>query len=211
MQIGIRSAAVIAALLVFIVAGLAYFAADRINLASKGAGDGRDAMFQSYRVAQSLKALAAGYELTMNEYYSTVLEFPAYQKKSADQKLEIERELAALAALPDGGAETKAEFARLYQEIDTYRRSLEDAMAAPEKDWDRAREALYKLNVISVQVIHRADALGQIASESATALDQGWQARQFDALQLLRIAILISLAAGVALLFGAVRSGRAPV
>ena len=81
-------------------------------------------------------------------------------------------------------------------------------MAAPEKDRDRARKALYKLNVISVQAIHRADALGQIANESATTLDQGWQAQQSDALQLLRIATLISLVTGVAFLFGAVRSGQ---
>lgn len=41
-------------------------------MAGKEGGDAREATFQSYRIAQSLKSLAAGYELTMNEFYSTV-------------------------------------------------------------------------------------------------------------------------------------------
>lgn len=179
-------------------------------MAGKKGGDAREATFQSYRIAQSLKSLAAGYELTMNEFYSTVLEFPAYQKKSAAQKTAIERELAALATLQEGGAATAAELTRLYKEMDSFRLGLEGAMTSADKDWDRAREALFKLNVLSVQAIHQADLLGQGADERATAMDMGWQAHQSQALLLLRIAAILSVVTGVVMLAGALRLGRAP-
>jgi len=145
----------------------------------------------------------------MNEFYSTVLEFPAYQKKSTEQRAAIERELAALATLQEGGATTATELTRIYKEMDSFRLGLENAMTSEEKDWDRAREALFKINVLSTQAIHQADLLGQSTNERAAALDMSGQASQSQALLLLRIATALALLAGVMLLFGSLRLGRA--
>lgn len=209
MKFSIRTVSAMAAIIALIAAGFSYWAGEQLGMAGKEAGDAREATFKSYRVAQSVKSLAAGYELTMNEFYSTVLEFPAYQKKSAEQKATIERELAALATLQEGGATTATELTRLYREMDSFRLGLENAMTSEEKDWDRAREALFKINVLSTQAIHQADLLGQSTNERAAALDMSGQASQSQALLLLRIATALALLAGVMLLFGSLRLGRA--
>ena len=86
MKLSIRTLSVLAALITLSAAGLSYWAGEQINLAGKESGDAREATFKSYRAAQSLKALTAGYELTMNEFYSTVLEFPAYQKNQPNKE-----------------------------------------------------------------------------------------------------------------------------
>lgn len=209
MKFSIRTVSAMAAIIALIAAGFSYWAGEQVSMAGKEAGDAREATFKSYRVAQSVKSLAAGYELTMNEFYSTVLEFPAYQKKSAEQKTAIERELAALATLQEGGATTATELTRIYKEMDSFRLGLENAMTSEEKDWDRAREALFKINVLSTQAIHQADLLGQSTNERAAALDMSGQASQSQALLLLRFATALALLAGVILLFGTLRLGRA--
>lgn len=211
MKPGNRVVAGIAALIILAVAGLAYRAGDQLRIADIGAQTAREASLQSYRVAQSLKALTAGYELTLNEYYSTVLDFSAYEKKAAEQKASIERELAMLSTSPDGDAKAVSEISRLYKDIDTYRTDLEKALSAVGgPDWDRAREALYKVNVLSVQAIHRADVLGKFANDRAVTLDKAWQADGSQALLLLRVATILALVAGVALVLGTVlRPNRA--
>jgi len=209
MKFSFRTVSAIAAIIALIAAGFSYWAGEQVSMAGKEAGDAREATFKSYRVAQSVKSLAAGYELTMNEFYSTVLEFPAYQKKSTEQRAAIERELAALATLQEGGATTATELTRIYKEMDSFRLGLENAMTSEEKDWDRAREALFKINVLSTQAIHQADLLGQSTNERAAALDMSGQASQSQALLLLRIATALALLAGVMLLFGSLRLGRA--
>ena len=208
MQLSIRTLSVLAALITLSAAGLSYWAGEQINLAGKENVEAREATFKSYRAAQSLKALTAGYELTMNEFYSTVLEFPAYQKKSTEQRTTIERELATLATLQDGGVATATELTRLYKEMDNFRLGLEAAMTSAEKDWDRAREALFKLNVLSTQAIRQADLLGQSTNERATALDMRWQAYQQQSLTLLRVVMALTALAGIMLLIGAWRSNE---
>lgn len=208
MKLSIRTLSALAALITLSAAGLSYWAGEQINLAGKESGDAREATFKSYRAAQSLKALAAGYELTMNEFYSTVLEFPAYQKKSSEQRTTIERELATLATLQDGGVATSAEITRFYKEMDSFRLGLETAMTSAEKDWDRAREALFKLNVLSTQAIRQADLLGQGANERATALDMRWQAHQQQSLTLMRVVMALTALAGFMLLVGVWRSNQ---
>lgn len=209
MKVRIRTVAAMGALIALVAGGLSYWAGEQIIMAGKEGGDAREATFKSYRITQSLKSLAAGYELTMNEFYSTVLEFPAYEKKFAAQRIAIERELGALATLQEGGEATAAELTRLYKEMDSFRLGLEDAMTRPEKDWDRAREALFKLNVLSTQAIHQADSLGSSASERAAALDMRWQTYQSQSLLLLRITTGLALLAGGMLLFTALRAERA--
>lgn len=204
MKIGNRTIAFIAAIIVLAVAGLSYSAGGQMRVADAGAQNAREASLHAYRVAQSLKALTAGYELTLNEFYSTVLEFPAYEKKSGEQKAAIERELAALSTLPDSDPKTIIQIRQLYKDIDNYRLDLEQALTAKGgQDWDRAREALYKMNVLSVQAIHRADEIGKFANERAVTLDKRWQADGSQALMLLRIATGLAVLAAVVLLLGA--------
>lgn len=208
MKNGIRTLSALAAVIALVAAVLSYSAAEQVSVAGKMAGDAREATFKSYRIAQSLKSLAAGYELSMNEFYSTVLAFPAYQKKSAAQKSALERELAELVRLQEGDTATAMELTRLFREMDGFRRELEGAMTSPEKDWDRAREALFKLNVLSVQAIEQADLLAQSASERAASLDTSWQAQQSQSQLLMRVATALALLVGGLLLFGVFRGSR---
>ena len=209
MKPGILSFSTLAAVVALLVAGLSFWAGQQISVAGKTADAARETTFQSYRIAQSLKALAAGYELTMNEFYSTVLTYPVYQKKSAAQKAAIELELAALNNLHEGDTATVAEIAKRFKEMEGFRQELDGAMTSDVQDWDRAREALFKLNVLSVQVIQQADFLGHSASERATALDTSWQAQQSRAILLLNVTTALAVLVGVMLVFGAMRARRA--
>lgn len=200
-----RTLFTLAAVIVLIAAGSSYWAGEHINRADKTAGDARTATFKSYRIAQSLKAMAAGHELTMNEFYSTVLTFPVYQKKSAAQSAAIELELAALADLHQGDEAATTELARLFKAMDGFRLDLESAMIGEETDWDAAREALFKLNVLSVQAIQQADFLAQSASQRASALDRGWQAQQSSAMLWLHITTALALLAGALIVSGSLR------
>lgn len=208
MKFGTRSVTAVAAIIAIAAAGLSFWAGEQISLAGQEGSNARVATFKSYRAAHALKSLAASYELTMNEYYSTVLEFPAYQKKASAQKSAIDGEVAILATLQEGGAATAAEFTRLYKEIDSFRQNLERAMTSAEKDWDGAREALFKINVLSTQAIYQADLLSQSASERATALDMSWQSYQSQALRFLRIAAALALLAGILGLVSILRGAR---
>ena len=208
MKLGSRSFTLLVAIIALIVAGLSFWTGQQINAAGKTADAAREATFKSYRISQSLKALAAGYELTMNEFYSTVLTYPVYQKKSAAQKAAIELELAALDDLHEGDTATVAELTQRFKQMEGFRQELDGAMTGDEQDWDRAREALFKLNVLSVQVIQQADFLGRSASERATALDTGWQAQQSQSILLLNVTTALAVLVGVMLVFGALRAGR---
>lgn len=201
-----RTLFILATVIALIAAGASYWAGEQISRADKMAGDARTATFTSYRIAQSLKAMAAGHELTMNEFYSTVLTFPSYQKKATAQKSAIELELAALVGLREGDQATATDLARLFKEMDAFRIDLEDAMTGDETDWDAAREALFKLNVVSVQAIQQADFLAQSASQRASILDSGWQAQQSGAMAWLRITTALALLAGILIIFGSLRT-----
>jgi hypothetical protein len=209
MGFGVRTLGAAGAIIVLAVAGLLYSASDRMSMAGRAAADSREATLQAYRIAQSLKSLANGYELAMNEYYSTVLEFSGYQKKATEQKAAIDRELAALATLKDGDTTGGAELNRSFREMETYRLALESAMSGADKDWDGAREALYKLNLLSVRTIQQADTLARVADERAQALDKDWLAHQSQALDSLRVAMVLALATAVLILSGALRAKRA--
>lgn len=208
MKSGIRTFSTLAAIVALVVAGLSFWAGQQISMAGKTADAAREATFKSYRISQSLKALAAGYELTMNEFYSTVLAYPAYQKKSASQKAAIELELAALDALHEGDTATVAELTQRFKQMEGFRQELDGAMTSEEQDWDRAREALFKLNVLSVQAIQQADFLGRSASERAMSLDISWQAQQSQSILLLRTTTALAVLVGVMLVFGIMRAGR---
>ncbi len=123
----------------------------------------------------------------------------------------IDRELSTLANLKDGGggSDVVTKITGLYKEMDAYRLGLEGALSSMDKDWDRARDSLYKLNILSIQVISQADSLGQIASERAMAQDQILQDRHSQSFTLLRIAMILALLMGTGIMIGAARLGRA--
>lgn len=210
MKLCTRTLSAALAFAALMTAGLSFWAGAQLSSAHKASGASREATFKSYRIAQSLKSSIAGYELTMNEFYSTVLAFPAYQKKATTHKANIEQELAALATMQEGQAATATELSKIHGEMDSYRLSLESAMTSEDKDWDRAREALFKMNVLSTRAIHQADLLGQSAGDRATALDMTWQAHQMQAFLLLRIAATLALLIGIALLVSLLRAGKQP-
>ncbi|MEW5967126.1 MAG: hypothetical protein AB1720_09070 [Pseudomonadota bacterium] len=197
---------ILGALLALIGAGSSYWAGEQLARAGHSAEAARTATFQTYRIAQSLKAQAAGYELTMNEFYSTVLKLPVYQKKAAAQQAAIASELSRLAAMQAGDRAAVDALAARFKGMDRFRVDLENALVAGEEDWDAAREALFKLNVLSVQAIQQADFLGQSASQRAAVLDLDWQARRVAATHGQRVATGLALLVCVLLVYGAVRN-----
>lgn len=205
MKLGIRTAATLAALIMLVVAGLLYLASDRMYSAGMSASESRVAMLQTYRIAQSLKSLIHGYELSINEYYSTVLEFPVYQKKVAEQKESIDRELAELGKLQTGDATAVGDLKSALQEMESLRLELEAALNRSDRDWDLAREALFKLNVVSVRAAQPADRIARISGEHAIGLDKAWLEEQDEALVMLRGALPLVLIAAIGLLVGAFR------
>lgn len=209
MKPGLRAFSLLAAFIALVVAGLSFWSGQQINMAGQTAEAARTTTFTSYRIAQSLKAMAAGYELTMNEFYSTTLSFPTYQEKAAAQKAAIEKELAALATLDEGDTATVAALTQRFKEMEPFRQELESALTGNEQDWDRAREALFKLNVLSVQAIQQADFLGRSASERATSLESNWRAQQSQTLMTLNTTTALSMLVGVMLVLGALRSRSA--
>lgn len=208
MRFSIRTMGGIGAVILLAVAGLLYSASDRLGMVGHAVGESREATLHAYRIAQSLKSLANGYELAMNEYYSTVLEYPVYRQKVATHQAAIETELAALAKVQGGDAGAVAGLHGAFKELETFRAALEGALAGEDKDWDGAREALFKVNVVSVRGIQQADLLARIANERAVALDATWQEHQARALTTMRIALVLALAAAALGIIGAIRCNR---
>jgi hypothetical protein len=208
MKLGIRTGSSIILIVVAIAIGLVYSAVERIGLAGEAGAESREASLHTYRSAQALKSLIHGYELTINEYYSTVLEFPEYQKKATALKAAIDGELAALERLNTRPETEVAKLKASINEIDALRLELEGALSGPDKDWDLAREALYKLNLVSLQAVQSPDIIARVAEEQAVAMDAAWEGHQSQALLFLNIGLIAALLAAVLALVGAVRGGR---
>jgi len=190
-----RYGAALVALLAVISAGFAYQASHHLGNAGKAAAEARVATFHTYRIAQKIYSLIHGYELSINEYYSTALKQSDYLKKSDEFKTSIEAELAALDALKTSDATTVGELKAALKEIEMMRTELENALASENKNWDLAREALYKLTIVSVRASQPSELLAKVAGEQATALDKTWGEYQAQALMNMRIAMALALAA----------------
>jgi len=210
MKPGIRTGAGMVTVIALAIAALMYLANDRMSQAGQTAAEAREATLHTYRVAQSLKSLIHGYELVINEYYSTVLELPNYRKKAAETKTAIDGELAALARLNTGDATAVADLDAAFKEIEALRLELEAALSGEDKNWDLAREALYKLNVVAVRAVQPADRIAHIAGEQSVAMDAAWQGQQAQALRIMQIAMLLALVAGVLSGIAVFRAGRVP-
>jgi hypothetical protein len=210
MKPGIRTGATLVAIVFMAVASLTYLAGERLGMAGKAAAEERKDTLHTYRVAQSIKTLVHGYELTINEYYSTALKFSAYQKQAAEFKAAIDSELATLERLNRGDVTALAELKDALGEIESLRLELEGALSEENKNWDLAREALYKLNVVSVRAAQPSELIARVAGERAVALDSAWHDHQSRALREMYIAMLISLVAGALMVVAAFRAGPGP-
>lgn len=210
MKLCMRTLAGICLMLALAISGLVYVAGDRLQTSGLASKAALSASLDAYRHAQALKAHAASYELTMNEFYSTVLEYPSYQKKFSEQKAAIDRELSMLGSSEDSAPAVKA-LSRIYREMDTFRMALESALTASDKDWDGAREALYKLNVLSVQAIAQADLLAQLSQDRAKRLEQRWQTELSQTTSMLYLTTVIAGLIAITLIIGIIfeRRGRA--
>jgi hypothetical protein len=210
MKLGIRTGATMVAVILIAAASLVYLASDRMGMAGKAAAEAREATLQTYRAAQALKSLIHGYELAINEYYSTALKLPAYQKKAAEFKAAIDSELATLEKLNAGDVTAVAELKAALGEIEVLRLELEGALSEENKDWELAREALYKLTVVSVRAAQPSELIARVAGARAVAMDGVWRDQQSQALREMQIAMMLALGAGALTLVGAFRGGRAP-
>lgn len=210
MKLGIRTGAAVTAAIMLAVLALAYLSNDRMGMAGKAAAEAREATLQTYRAAQALKSLIHGYELAINEYYSTVLEFPVYKKKADGFKTAIAGEMATLRKLNIGDATAIADLDAAFGEIEVLRLELDSALSGADRNWDLAREALYKLNVVSIRAVQPADRIARIAGEHAVNMDMVWQDHQSRALRSMQIIMLLALAAGALAVVGVLRGGRAP-
>lgn len=207
-MLGFRYGAALVALFALVSAGLVYQAKGHLNMADKAASEAREATFHTYRIAQTIKTLIHGYELSINEYYSTALKFPDYQKKSAEFKQAIQSEMSDLERLKTGDAKTMADLKAALDEIEGMRVELEGALASENRDWDLAREALYKLTVVSVRVAQPSEQLASFAAEQAVALDAVWRDQQSQAQMKMRIALILALIVGVLVGLAAFRAPR---
>jgi hypothetical protein len=205
---GFRYGAALVALLAAVSAGLVYQANVHLNTADKALSEAREATFHTYRIAQTIKSLIHGYELSINEYYSTALSYPSYQKKSVEFKLAMQAELSDLERLKAGDADTVADLKETLGEMENMRVELEGALASENKNWDLAREALYKLTLVSVRAAQPSDLLANVAEKRAIAMGAVWSDQQSQALLKMRIALLLVLGAGVLAILAVFRSPR---
>lgn len=203
MKLGIRTGAAGTAVIVMAAVALVYLAGERMGMAGKASAEARAATLHTYRAAQSIKSLIHGYELTINEYYSTVLELPEYQQKAAGLRAKIDAELEALAKRNTRPATAVAQLNEAFGQIEVLRLELEGALGGENKDWDLAREVLYKLNLVSLQAVQSPDIIARVAEERAAAMDANWQDHQARALWEMRLAMILGLlAGGLALVVG---------
>lgn len=205
---GLRYGAALLAVLAFVSAGFAYQANQRLTAATEAAVESREATFHTYRIAQMIQSLIHGYVLTINEYYSTALKYPDYAEKAGQFKVAIDRELLALENLKTGDAGTVAALKEALREVEGMRVELERALASEDRDWDLAREALYKLTVVSVRATQPSELLASVAEQKAGAQDAVMSEQQSQAQVAMRIALLLALGAGVLATVGFFRVQR---
>lgn len=209
MKLGIRAGAAVAVIILMAAITSIYLASERVGMAGQAATEARAATLHTYRAAQSIKSLIHGYELTINEYYSTVLELPKYQQQAAGFRAKIDTELEALTRRNTNPATAVAELNESFTQIEVLRQELEGALGGENKDWDLAREVLYKLNLVSLQAVQSPDIIARVAEQHAAAMDVAWRDHQSQALWQMRLAMMLVLVAGILILVGAFRAGRA--
>ena len=181
---------------VLVLSGLAWFHGNQTvqqTAALKQAP--RTALQISYR----LQAQTVAYELALNEYYSTVIDKGRYQEKVRLIQQAIEADLGQLVALP--GPEYLQRGKRIQEiinEAEKFRRALDQALDERQRDWDAAREALYKINILSTQAIEVAVQLTQAASEQEAGIESMLAQQHRQSLNMLAIALVLLAAVWLA-------------
>lgn len=126
-----------------------------------------------------------------------MLEFPEYQKQEAGFRASIDGELAALERLNTRPETEVNKLKAAIKEIEKLRLELKSALSGANKDWDLAREALYKLNLVSLQSMQSPDIIARVAKETAVAMDMdaARQDHQSQALRFLHVSLIAALLA----------------
>lgn len=141
-----------------------------------------------------LQALTIDFELTLNEYYSTVIDQRLYLDKSASLRRSIDADLVRLNTLPEREYTLASEeLKQLMNEIEKYRSLLDKAMGVSDRDWDAAREALFKINILSIQAIKVASETAKFSEKRGENLSSTVFAEQQDIQLLLYAAIILAL------------------
>jgi len=195
----------VALLLSFAILAITLIAQNRLNSLDMAA----TALTSSNRNASllllRLQALTVNYELTLNEYYSTVIEEKRYLEKSSNLRQAIDTELTRLSALREREyTQASNELRNLMDNIEKHRSQLDEAMLANNRDWDAAREALFKINILSTQAINIASEIAKFSEARGEQLGSTVLAEQ-KGIQILfywsiAIALILSLIAGAQLL-----------
>jgi hypothetical protein len=169
-QIRILSSAQL--LLGLLVLSLSMFALQNIGQATQHADELRHSPRIAVQLSYRLQSLTTAYELVLNEYYSTVIDETRYRTKLGSLQLSIDSDIATLGALskPEYAA-AGHEIRRSIGDIEKYRQLLDKAMQEGSRDWDAAREALFKVNILSTQAIEVASRLAKASTEHGTALE----------------------------------------
>jgi hypothetical protein len=184
--------------IILLVAGLCFAALQKPDLAAKSSEEISLTSLESNRLVHRLQSLTIAYELTINEYYSTVINLARYKEKSSALRLAIDSELAKLAKLPGSGNINAAkEIQRLTAEIDTFRISFDRALDENNQDWDAARESLFKINILSAQAIELAAKLAESSKERTILLNETLHGYHQNIMMILIAAIASTLLLGI--------------
>lgn len=192
-------ASLLTALAVLILAGLTWRNLDEAS--SQNASLRKTAQSAS-QLTYRLQALTTAYELTLNEYYSTVIDETRYREKVVQLLHAIESDIARLAKLDARENQlTSNELTQQLAEMEKRRTQLNQAMLEPTRDWDVAREALFKINILSTQAIETAAKAASASDEKIQMLDQNLNERhqqlRDQLIALLALAGLLSALTGV--------------
>lgn len=159
-------------LLVLLILSLSMFALQNIGQATQHADELRHSPRIAVQLSYRLQSLTTAYELVLNEYYSTVIDEKRYHTKVSTLQQLIDGDVATLGALskPEYAA-AGHEIRRSLGEIEKFRQRLDKAMQEGSRDWDAAREALFKVNILSTQAIEVASRVAKASAEHGTALE----------------------------------------
>lgn len=205
MQILKRPTPLVALLLSFAILAITLIAQSRLNSLDKVATELTSTNRNASLLVLRLQALTVNFELTLNEYYATVIDEKRYLEKSLNLRQAIDTELSRLSALPElDYTQASNELKNLMSDIEKHRSQLDKAMVASDRDWDAAREALFKINILSTQAIKIASEITKSSEARGEQLGLTVLAEQQGIQMLLYwsavIALIMSLMAGAQLL-----------
>lgn len=185
-------------LLALFTLSLVMFAWQSIGQATQHADDLRHSPRVAVQLSYRLQSLTTAYELALNEYYSTVIDEARYRSKIQALQQSIDSDIATLGSLSKiEYAAAGHEIRRSMSEIEKFRQRLDKALQDGSRDWDAAREALFKINILSTQAIEIASRIAKASVEHDNALEASIAYRQQQARWMLVAAAIASGLLGV--------------